>query len=382
MRLHLNQNGSLYHFIIPGLILAIGLFTYMTIDFPVPPTKGVWQMSVIRAGIAAEGDVVLIEQMARDAIEEASSKFERDFFTNDYGCGRYDGLSVLAVHCFPQSRGDFLRYVEKNLKFTTIPFLLTYEDGSVIGTAQENKVIVSSASYIPTEERSSGLFETYDAALLKPFLLRYEYNPSFRIQALNPAVGIEEKLLHVRSLIELCQNLNMIESCILTNSEYTLCAEDLDNGKRLVTLCSNETKILVVDLTPSVVLPVTTFDLSNKGSYIEVMFPSSLFADHYTLHYTNAKRVILDLERTRKSAELFADISTTFEEVHGSVLLDPTLCSEEKEMEVAYECDGNVIFKLAKTTIPADYIITITSTHDDKESEIVYFQAIPDDASS
>ena len=372
----MNQKASLYHYIIPGFILAIGLFAYMTFDLPVPATKGVWHMSVIRASIAAEGDLVLIEQAARDAIKTVTREGNDHFFTQDHGCGLHDGLSVIASSCRRSASDDFLQKLTEKLSVNSVPYILTYEDGYVIGTAQKNKIIASSASYIPTEKRSAGLFETYDAALIRPFLFRYEYNPSFRIAASNPTLNIAEKLDYAQAIISSCHSSFDLEACISANSPYTFCEADVVNNKRLVTICQGDTKIVILDLTPISPPSITDFTITTQSDYDEIRFPVVSFVNHYTLHHTNAVRLERKLEQNRDPAVLFDDISPAFDEFHRSITLEPQPCSAEKLPEIAYDCSGIIIFYFPKTPTTPNSMITITSTFNNKESLVDHFETL------
>jgi len=399
----MNKKGAFIHWIVFGVVAAIGLYFAMTINLDVVEqnTKGVWQLSFVRAVQDAEKDMLDIDQAAKNAIALAIGELAKDELSEDLGCGKVKGYPL-----WNNPSGFFELKVSDKVK-EKINKLITnktgivydeiiYSDGSIVGKSLKNKVIGHSLDAIPKEKVHPSLFSSYEAYLIKPFDLRYEYNPGFRVKVSSSfGAGYEIVKKQAKEMLIKCENSSELKNCLDQNKEeswhYTYCETDTYQQEgRVVPFCiiteqGVEYK-LALDFISSQLLGPENLQISldkdqNTTTARFKLYPG---VSTYKIYYTNWLLANSQIPPAKTAIEIFANVPKSVEfgffNNYTSFNLNPEEenCPFNKEKNQPYLCSDQVIYSFEEKLLlnPGHYLFAVSMVHDEQESIISHFVSL------
>lgn len=156
-----NKKATVIHWILFGIVAIAGIYLVMRIDLSSQlGVKGAWQVSFVHATQESEKDLLLLDQTAREVVEQSLQEFSGEVFQNDLGCGVYQeavlwnnksGFCSLKLDEKVAEKIKKLMFEKTNVNYTKI--IIT--EGDVVGVPEMKKSIVSLTEHIPTETRSA-----------------------------------------------------------------------------------------------------------------------------------------------------------------------------------------------------------------------------------
>ncbi len=383
----MNKKGAIFHWVMFGLVAAIGLFYILTFDLSVATqTRGGWQLTTIRAFQEAEADLLAIDQTVKDAVNEIVTGFD---ITGDLGCGQYNGVALWNnKESFCQLKVDQkLKSKFNNLvkDKTKIPYQEIIISGNEIsGKAEKMKTISSATEFIPTEEKSAGLFKSYQSFLIPPFHLEYKYNPGFIVE-IGTTLGEYSALYDkARQLVNTCKNENELKKCLDENKgnwKYSVCQNSIYvEENRQVHFCVSGINIeydFALDFSSNMALSVDKAEAETKADSYEISFEKDETADSYKVYYTD----YLNLEsKTGTADEVFTQVPTGllyswyFWQINKVDIIND--CTS-KEVGKAYICGDNILYVVDKNILSQEYgenyLFAVTTLKAGTESEIESF---------
>ncbi len=249
----MNKRGAVLFFILFGVAAAVGLFFMLTFDSSsFVQTKGTWPLSFLRATQQTEENLLGIDGIAVQSAREAAEVTISTQLAQDAGCGMYEKIvlwNIPAGFCNLNVEEIFKITLQTKLKQRTN---ITYDEivlaeGFLAGKTAQRKTITSSLDVIPTEQRSTGLFSGYDAYLIRPFYLRYEYNPGFRVPLPEKLKAYQTTYEEAKNMVVTCQPDANLLGCLQRSKpatwKFSSCTQELlpttkELNNRKVLFCS------------------------------------------------------------------------------------------------------------------------------------------------
>jgi len=389
----MNKKAALFHWIIFGIIASIGLYFLLVVNLDLgTETKGVWQLSFVRATLDAEKDLLVIDQSARGAVGLAVQGLSKEELSADFGCGIYK-----KNYPFWNKEGKFCelqadeKIKDKINEYVISQTGITYDkiffsEGYLIGKNIKPKVITSSLEAIPVQAQNSGLFTQYESYLLKPFHLNYFYYPNFKVK-----VGsfFGQGYIKVRNQAEIiinqCMDSKDLKSCLDKTKDsswyYDFCqAENYEELDRKVPFCvqvnENNKYQLALDFTPA--LPFSPEEISvtldSITNITTVSFTPVDGVGSYNLYYTDWIAI--------KGSDSFPNaanqIFTAKPNFNYQKMLSIKIggeCPDLKELNKAYSCSNIIIYQFNDQDVNTEQkaVFTVTSLKDGKESLVEEF---------
>jgi hypothetical protein len=236
-----------------------------------------------------------------------------------------------------------------------------------------------------------------DKFTIKSEYAKYTFETDF---AVHLGYNIDEYDLikeYSQKLVTTCQNNKELQSCLDSNKleywSYNSCTdEEYFEENRKVIFCvkspnlyylqkdEESSKLITyhfaLDFTPTEALQVESFGVSKEDNVYEIKFPQEDTADSYKVYYTNINRESLNLEEFQGKAEqifVFPEAGDFLDYIEITELRD---CQDNKEINQAYKCDSEIIFKLEKDFGDKQGYFAITTVKDDQESDINGFHTV------
>jgi len=229
----MNKKAGIVHWIVFGVVAAIGFFLLLNADLEAGiQTKGAWQISYLRAFQDAEKDLLLIDQTTREAVKLTAESLTTESLAGDLGCGKDNGYTLwnnkegfCNLKIEDKFKEKFNSLVEEKTKIKYDEFIISQDE--IVGKSNQQKAILSSFELIPIEDKSAGMFTDYKSFIIKPFYLRYEYNPSFRVKATGKFAEFKLLFSQAQILVDECKSKSDLKNCLdqqkETNWHYSSC---------------------------------------------------------------------------------------------------------------------------------------------------------------
>jgi len=422
----MNKKGTILHWIVFGLLAAIGLFFLLSVKATINLDKGANQLEFLE--FYQEVKVVqlhfdeLMQGLAVDSVLELAD--QGGFFENST-CGKLDDYQLWNLrdqYCYPGGQEDYYLLFNKNLEinkeslFTNNSFFLeknyTYYNYRNILVAKRVTVTVPEVSYNEYQyfdKTFSGKtnqileFETADKNFKyseeASFALNFGYDLGSEYQQLGSEIYL---------LIETCRNRENLKECldseIPTYWHYTSCdAGSYEEDSRMVKFCINSPNgvsvydygrgivpieyKLALDFTP--LKPFTIEDIEVyydiDSNVYEITFESKDLHDEANIYYFILLTNDLSAEDYAGSVYNFENlyhVSTNYlEKIELSALDVVEECPSSKSAGTAYLCSEegvNMISYVIDATYLdlADYYFTVTLEQAGEESDIAKFVSV------
>ncbi len=387
-KIYYNKKGALFHWIVFGVLAALGLFFILSSNFDSGiQLQGMWQLTFVRAAQESDRNLLVVDNAATQSLNKIVKNVALDVSSQDLGCGKLDTVSLW---------NDKDRFCELKVSDTLLNQFngvmqkevgLTYEgvflsEGFLRGKTDKRQIISSSLSVIPTVQQSASLFTQYDTLTLKPFYLRYEYNPSFMVKA-DDAFGEYNNLFkESHKLVEECQNVKDLHLCLdkmkKNKFHYVSCdRERYEESERKVLFCVSSSKEydFALDFTPLLPFPAEDVALSFVGSDVMVSFTSVQPAESYKIYYTNWPQAGANVPGTAQ--DIFSLMPSGFSYFQGLAIISSINadCPDDKKIGESYLCNGKIVYVLHDFRLEQgkDYFFAVSSMKDGKESLITAF---------
>ncbi|MBR9683403.1 hypothetical protein GOV03_02585 [Candidatus Woesearchaeota archaeon] len=227
----MNKKGSLFHWIIFGIVAALGLFVLLTTDIKVKSLEGEWQFNFLETYyLNAEADLLKTDQEIKSLGWEAMLELgETGGSISEGKCGKVEGYNLWSTAddwCWPDMENNFLAKVKSKLK-QKLPgrsYSGIQIDGEDLVGDGEERSIVSSSFNIP--------FLDY---------VKYTYDTSFRVP-LGFDLKQEYKGLRAEAtkLMDKCEG-HGLEECVTEKKDkswkFKDCAEEYVEERSKVLFC-------------------------------------------------------------------------------------------------------------------------------------------------
>jgi len=385
----MNKKGTLVHWIILGLLVALGIFFLMSekSKFGID-VKGEWQLDFLKENfLEAEKKLLQTDSIVKNiGTGFALDLAENGGFEEGTGsdCGEYNGINT---------------WNKKN------KWCFTYQNLSQMVVSMAGERLSEKLPQNFSEININGFFLTgkgkQDNIVTKN--ARYSYDTSF---AVNLGYSFEEYALleqEAHRLVTNCQNEKELKDCLdqlkLNYWKYSSCdaeEESYSESLRKVLFCvvspnlaylpvggSSEQKLinykLALDFTPTKPFAVeaeVSYDLDKD--FYEISFEQDLWADSYNLHYTNWPSV---LEKKGLVEEVFSLMVEGFGYFHKTVSFanpEKEDCPSDKKAGNVYLCSDKVVYVLKdeELVLGGRYFFAVTSVWGEEESEILEFKEV------
>ncbi len=378
----------IFFWILLVILLGVGISVMINFSFEAGETKGVWALSFIRATQEAEKDLLIRDSKATEIAKQVGLELSSSLFKEDLGCGIINDVPIwnrkerfCPLNLEEQFTRKFNSLYDAEELFN---YAFSFSEEELIGKTEERKVVSAlNPNIIPTEERSPGLFTSYEALLIKPFDLKYNYNPSFRIKVNFPFSDYYELEKQAQSLVQECQGEENLKSCLDLNQKvgwsYGKCdSETYLEEERKVIFCTEkkegEKLNFALDFTSPRISSPKEVQVSLQGTQVKVSFNFVKEAETYNLYYTNWDPAPLTYPQEAKSL-FFASQGEYFYLVRELDL--PSECPTEHQVNVPYLCGGKVLYWLEDPKIvTGTYYFGITSTWEGEESLLYDIQRL------
>ncbi len=363
----MNKKAALMHWIIFGVLAALGLFFVLTMNVDSgTEQKGLWQVSFIRAFQDAEKDILSSQQTTQDLIGIEAKKIIENSLKGDLGCGTWFQVSVL------NNRDDFCEFkavkeLEQKLNSSTQQ---DFNDNNAIGSYDS--------------------LNNFDNYIGDKFYFQYYYSSRFEADLAFYLKELNQIKKDAKSIVNTCRNKNDLKPCLDENKKdswyYDSCQnESFVEIDRKIIFCrvgqDNIEKRFALDFTPSLSLAVYGVTVTQKNDNdFEVKFPIQQTAENYIVYYTD----YLPLKsKTGQASQIFSQVplgAGFFKEskkiAKNEIVNDPNKClvGAVKEDQKAYLCNNEIIINFDKNTFYKQrdsYLFTVTSTLGTKESAVV-----------
>jgi hypothetical protein len=383
----MNKKAAIFHWIVFIVLAAMAVIYIFSSDLEVAEYKGAWQLSYLRAFQASEKNLLFLDQEMKQNVDKAAQNLPITLFSSDLGCGMYENVAVWnkkSSFCQLDAEKKFVKAFkallgEKEVMYSEIKVGIN----EVIGISKEKNVIGSSLDLIPTDRTSAGLFTYYDTFTIKPFYMKYEYNPSFKVKA---DFGFEDyKLLEVQAkkLVAKCQNEQNLKSCLEQHKnkvwKFSSCSsESYSSADRRVLFCTKiktqETKF-ALDFASEKVSPPLDVDIEVVAGGLLITFSKNELADSYVIHYTDWS---IASQKVPDTAENIFYGIPTFNLYQKTALINPAdeNCPADKLPLEVYLCGNTVNYILSDSQLASGMYVGVAAVKDEAESQLNEFVVI------
>lgn len=362
----MNKRGALFHWIVFGVLAAIGMFFIYTYGTGISQElKGPWQLGMVNLLYRSELDLLQLDAQARGAGWQTIALLAvNGGFVGNSPCGQGKGTRTWnngEQWCLPE--------IKKNAE------TIFWEK-----FAELNKQPFSSLTILGSRISADGKTKTIKEGIL--YLQQYTYPYAFSVDLGYSFDEYDEIFAEARKLVDDCRNQKDLPTCFKKEKNerwfygYScLSPQELPTDRRVWTLCAKSPSGVVIqsvplvysfslDFTPTAPFSVQgiTVHFDQTTSNYEITFPYDSTADGYTLYYTTAN--VLNYQG--KIEHLLLGNQQL-----KSVKIDPLLaCSSNKEIGKAYHCGDSVVYRLDDSEI---YYFTVTAMVGKEESDVAEF---------
>lgn len=226
----MSRRGAIFHWIIFGIVAAIGLFFLLTGSFtPSTEVRGEWHFNFVHDAVyAAEVDLLALDQDARDFGQElALTLAENGGFREDSTCGKYNEKQLWNDKenwCLLNVKNRVRALYQEHFLPRTVE--ITFVDNAVIGKSGRKTIDLS-----------------------QKYIQNYTYDYDFTVDL---GYNFEEYLLleqDARALVTLCKNSNNLTECLEQKPLYwDFCDAEITSTK--VAFCVSSPVDAVIDGKP------------------------------------------------------------------------------------------------------------------------------------
>lgn len=379
----MNKKGALFHWLIFGILAALGFFLLLSYQPGLGEPKGSWQLNFLtNYFFAAENDLLKIEQFAKYAAWQTALELgEKGGFNRAGPCGYLEGSPLWNQltdwgRCLPRLPEEASLLVQEKLK-SFLPennFKITFSGDNLIGRGEKKSLLSSEPSYI-----------------------KYTYDTSFRV-ALGYSFDEYEKVKEeAQSLVLKCRPDKNLKKCLEkekpSNWKFKDClGEKYQEEERKVPFCvESPNKVydvemnlkpvrykLALDFTPVKPFNIEEFEIhyDETNHFYELTFAPEESAAAYRLYFTD----YLYLEGRSGSVNelktlVWGNFFWAYKEFKKEALLnEPEKCASGilREANQAYLCNEKILFTLSDIRLTPDqeYLFGPTALRGDEESEI------------
>ncbi len=383
----MNKKAAIFHWIVFIVLAAMALIYIFSSDLEVAEYKGAWQLSYLRAFQASEKNLLLLDQEMTQNAKKAVEELPQALFSSDLGCGMYENVAVWnkqSNFCLLEPEKKFVAAF-KVLLGEKEPMYSELKVGvnEVIGISKEKSTVSSSLDLIPTDQKSADLFTYYPVFTIKPFYMKYEYNPSFRVKADLSFEDYKQLEVLAKKLVSTCQNELELKSCLEQHKnkawKFGSCsAESYSSADRKWLFCTKikaqETKF-ALDFTSEKVSPPQDVATEVVADGLLITFPKNELADSYVLHYTDW--AIATQKVPAPAANIFYGIPT-FNLYQKVALTNPSAenCPTDKLPGEVYLCSGKINYILDEPQLTSGMYVGATAVKDGEESQLNEFVVV------
>lgn len=191
----MSRRGAIFHWIIFGIVAAIGLFFLLTGSFkPSTEVRGEWHLGFVHDAVyAAEVDLLALDQDARDFGQKLALQLaENGGFREDSTCGKYNEKQLWNDKenwCLVNVKNSISNLYQQH--FLPRKFEITFIDAVVIGKSGRKTIDLS-----------------------QKYIQNYTYDYDFTVDL---SYNFEEYLLleqDARALVTLCKNSDNLMKCL------------------------------------------------------------------------------------------------------------------------------------------------------------------------
>jgi hypothetical protein len=408
----MNKKGMLFHIIVFGIVLAVGLFFYISATSVLEDNqhKAEWQLEFSAFYQDAKITLLSRESLFRFvAWQSIQGLAENGGYNNTVnGCGKFDDRSLWNKkedYCFSNVKEHFTNLFEKNIGLKEQEF---FREGSRAIVQDFYSTINKNPTELQYHQKLITVFPKIDYEYIyqnETFYgittskvkfsdveekMKYLIEPSFSI---NLGYNIEEEYYMLAQdatrLLHACRNVITLKDCLEEKKEadwhFTNCDSDTyisDNRK--VKFCAQSPSnakifnfegelekieyLFALDFTatgPSIINEIFPVYNAITESY-EISFIPSNTAESYTL-YVGPN---IEFSGTVFDLTYFSPLVQNFDFIG----IEPT-CPQQKESGFAYECIDLVTYVLHSSSLEgtSPYSFSVTSTLNNVESDIYAF---------
>lgn len=382
----MNKKGAvLLHWILFGIIAAIGMFLYYAGTFAQTSAgRGPWQLDMINSFLyQSELDLIELDLQARNTGQKVAMELaEKGGFIDTSPCGVVDGANQwnsLEKSCFPPIKENaeklfFQQFVNPEKNPPSPP--RTFTKFTIAGKR------IAADGGIKKNERT------------QPYLRSYTYSYSFNANLLYDFAEYDNLFAEARFLVDSCRNQKDLTACLQSKKPVHWQYQSCDNPQapstgRIWKFCAespSQSKIqnkpvrysLALDFTPTIPFSVVGITVSPSAGKYKITFPRDANTDGYRVYYTDAR--LLDY---RGKADQIIIGSGYFKDeteiLQSAVVDDPLRCGSgavDQEAHKAYWCGGGLITYVledSRLSTGKDYYFTVTAFIGKDESEIAEF---------
>ena len=375
----MNHKGAVFHWVIFGLLLALGtFFFFFQIGIQVP-VKGNWQLHFLNeVYFKAEEDLLRTEQILRWAGWEAlSDVFQSSSMTQATTCSPvvpYPLWNKGEQWCLPPAKEVFIQKVTK-LIHQDMP---QYEF-SELNLRGKTLVVKAKPAVLVSKD---------------PYFARYSYDTSASVDIGYDFVEYGQITSEAQQLVQQCSSARDFESCVqqflLTKSHWksgacsgeesllsaqpraqSFCVESLSSvfgsSGQLVPL-RYQFSLDFTSAQPFAVQKVAVHKLELTN--YEITFPFEPSVEEFTLYFTNYNGLV-GYQGSASDIIILSGAGNFLDKV--SWKQEAVLpCASQKEAGKAYHCDTQMSYILTSPLLVdgEDYFFAVTSTSLGKESLI------------
>ncbi|MBI2666429.1 hypothetical protein HYX13_02340 [Candidatus Woesearchaeota archaeon] len=392
----INKRGAVFHWIVFGIIGALGIFLFFASQAPgLQTVKGTWQQGLLYDGFfPAEAELleqdVRLQHLFRETAQEVTAS---GAFLSSSGspCGEIESKNIWDDRqggCFPDILQTFqqsfaLRLEEKYPQYVFSE--MRWDGQSLIGKSR--------LSFIPSQLNK----------LPKSSVLEYSTPAGFSLDASSLIEAYTTVSSEARTLLQKCRNERDATACItaeitetpeksaeklnLPHWKYASCSEEkeIPVGERKLPFCVQEGIFqfqLALDFTPEKPFAVDNLDVfyvSGQNGY-ELRFKQDTFAENYKIYYTD----FLEFVKTQGTGEeVFQQVLYGFLQeklILGNEVQENCPAGAEKQKGIAYHCGEEVVYFIddSRLTADGDYVFGVTALLGGKESDILFLVKMED----
>lgn len=382
----MNKKAAFFHWVLFGVLAALGFFFIFTTDNVIDVHKGENQLEILDFYLEFKANNIVEDSKYQQAISETIiSLAAKGGIINETGCSNLEGVPLWnlgGTYCYPSEEQAFIlefsQLAEKKALFENDSFEFDYSTVFFSGTSSEKRILNNSKIEI---------------SIPNSFAINTGYNLAEEYAALKNQASI---------LILECSDKDDLATCLNSNKEKTWHYSDCNDknyfeSERKVLFCVDSPSRarvlnesgqmqevqykLALDFTPTepTIIENKQVSLSKDASSYLIRFDESQIAQEYSVYVTSVEYV--EYEGPAEDFRVFGSTSTgdfDFENNFKVDEIDYLICPFDEdffEAGYAYSCNSEVIFVLDATTLnPANqYYVTITSHYNGLESDVSGF---------
>ncbi|MBT6773932.1 hypothetical protein HOA91_01035 [Candidatus Woesearchaeota archaeon] len=367
----MNKKGSLMHWTIFGIMVALGVFFFFSktgqVDVGV---KGEWSTDfLVNNVLAAEKESLSVDSVAiKTGREIAQELAENSGFPpgKSSDCATINSINLWNKEdkkCFPDTKVSLNEHGQKKLT-EKIPqnsyFNIEFKDTFFLADGDKKDIITPAGKYY------------YQTDFIVDLGYSFQEYDSLISTAIN--------------LLATCQNVNDLSTCLtankLPNWKDTSCNTENFFAGREIGFCVISTSLnsvkykFALDFTPTGALSVDNTQVQTQTDRYEISVAKDDTADSYKVYYTDYLALA---SQTGKAIDIFAQVPTNLLYSHSSWTINKadlnTDCTT-KEIAKGYLCEDKMVYIVGKSSLSQEYgsyIFAVTTLKSGTESDIQSF---------